>query len=676
MYCIAQDTGAPYVLYNKDSVEKGMPTSTQSNGQWGPGLPQENGYVAITTQQQQQQQHQQQQHQQQSHQNASSSLTGSSDQSNGNRSLDSARKVESSANIVPSSNAEQQQQSTMTSPEPSPYPQQTSLGSNEEDASTQTHDNLPDDSETQHQQQQYDMYSARGSTILSPGSFISYLKQPGIMLTPINPSEAGGDFSNLPDLLNHSSSLGSKQPNKISNDVRLFKCATCGKDFKQKSTLFQHERIHTDARPYGCNECGKRFRQQSHLTQHLRIHANEKPFACVYCERTFRQRAILNQHLRIHSGEKPFGCIECGKRFRQKAILNQHIRTHQGFVGAAVSKKRFKDDVSPHLIHKNGQLWPQDIPFPHEKENDGALENGNQCFSPESNVQFPAYYKDAKGMIHGIFGHAGKTFSEIIQHGRNIGMLLYVRCPICQKEFKQKSTLLQHGCIHIESRPYPCAECGKRFRQQSHLTQHLRIHTNEKPFTCIYCGRAFRQRTILNQHLRIHTGEKPYKCIECGKDFRQKAILDQHIRTHSGERPFCCAMPNCRRRFSTETEVKRHIDNHMNLNSNRKKIDKYCSNKSLSMSEMNSVPPVIKPEFYFPHYSAPPVFNPEQAQYSTPPSQQTPVPASDPSPSPGLSPASRPGSDPGISAPGPRGSGPGPGSPITESAPVQTIPNS
>lgn len=203
-------------------------------------------------------------------------------------------------------------------------------GSNEEDASTQTHDNLPDDSETQHQQQQYDMYSARGSTILSPGSFMSYLKQPGIMLTPINPSEAGGDFSNLPDLLNHSSSLGSKQPNKISNDVRLFKCATCGKDFKQKSTLFQHERIHTDARPYGCNECGKRFRQQSHLTQHLRIHANEKPFACVYCERTFRQRAILNQHLRIHSGEKPFGCIECGKRFRQKAILNQHIRTHQG----------------------------------------------------------------------------------------------------------------------------------------------------------------------------------------------------------------------------------------------------------------------------------------------------------------------------------------------------------
>lgn len=119
---------------------------------------------------------------------------------------------------------------------------------------------------------------------------------------------------------------------------------------------------------------------------------------------------------------------------------------------------------------------------------------------------------------------------DLIQHGRSAGMPLYVRCPICQKEFKQKSTLLQHGCIHIESRPYPCPECGKRFvfckfsiiimncllfnmhqitimiistfnrfRQQSHLTQHLRIHTNEKPYGCIYCPRFFRQRTILNQ---------------------------------------------------------------------------------------------------------------------------------------------------------------------------------
>lgn len=195
----------------------------------------------------------------------------------------------------------------------------------------------------------------------------------------------------------------------------------------------------------------------------------------------------------------------------------------------------FLSDVSPHLIFKNGHhptLWPQDMPYPpdeHEpknEQNNGYADDASQggaesrgCFSPDGTggLQYSSYFKDPKGVNHSVFGaNIGSLqylnsksstgtngqkgmLPDVIQHGRSAGMPLYVRCPICQKEFKQKSTLLQHGCIHIESRPYPCSECGKRFRQQSHLTQHLRIHTNEKPYGCIYCPRFFRQRTILNQ---------------------------------------------------------------------------------------------------------------------------------------------------------------------------------
>ncbi|XP_031357063.1 zinc finger protein 570-like isoform X2 [Photinus pyralis] len=454
--------------------------------------------------------------------------------------------------------------------------------------------------------------------MLGAGSFsaLHYLKQPGVMLTSLG-QETNGPVdqytssmqdlrsATLPDVIQQQHHVGMKQhKNSLGGELRLFKCLTCGKDFKQKSTLLQHERIHTDSRPYGCPECGKRFRQQSHLTQHLRIHANEKPYACVYCERTFRQRAILNQHLRIHS------------------------------------------DVSPHLVFKNGlnpTLWPQDVPFPQDEgkeevtstygdgETNATQPDRSGCFSPgsiASNLQYPAYFKDAKGINHSVFGAAanfgalqylkqsqGGKLPDVIQHGRSAGMPLYVRCPICQKEFKQKSTLLQHGCIHIESRPYPCPECGKRFRQQSHLTQHLRIHTNEKPYGCVYCGRNFRQRTILNQHLRIHTGEKPYKCGQCGKDFRQKAILDQHTRTHQGDRPFCCPMPNCRRRFATEPEVKKHIDNHMNPHAAKSRRNSTGSDSSKQVTPNGILPrgltptTVVKPELYFPQCYAP-SFNP------------------------------------------------------------------
>lgn len=66
----------------------------------------------------------------------------------------------------------------------------------------------------------------------------------------------------MPDILpGHSLHQTTPSPGsmKKGSDLRLFKCLTCGKDFKQKSTLLQHERIHTDSRPYGCPECGKRY---------------------------------------------------------------------------------------------------------------------------------------------------------------------------------------------------------------------------------------------------------------------------------------------------------------------------------------------------------------------------------------------------------------------------------
>ncbi|XP_018575198.1 zinc finger protein GLI4 [Anoplophora glabripennis] len=615
MYCISQDTAAPYVLY-KDGMDR-------AQSQWGP-------QDAYPPPQQQ-----------------TTTGAGSPQQA-----LGPTVPLGVEADTVPP------RDQSLPSPAPSPYPAtQAEPREDEIQPEQPTMDLEPRpasqcfsaDLQQQQQQQAYQQYARAPPPAAPPpvpphmlgaGSFsaLQYLKQPGVMLTSLGPDGSGqlDQYTNmqdlrtasLPDVIQQQHAGLKKNNNGLSGELRLFKCLTCGKDFKQKSTLLQHERIHTDSRPYGCPECGKRFRQQSHLTQHLRIHANEKPYACVYCERTFRQRAILNQHLRIHSGEKPYECPECGKHFRQKAILNQHVRTHQ--------------DVSPHLVFKNGinpTLWPQDVPFPPDegKEEvqstygDGDNSDRTSCFSPNGiagNLQYPAYFKDAKGMNHTVFGggtnfgalqylkqqQPGKSgLPDVIQHGRSAGMPLYVRCPICQKEFKQKSTLLQHGCIHIESRPYPCPECGKRFRQQSHLTQHLRIHTNEKPYGCVYCGRNFRQRTILNQHLRIHTGEKPYKCGQCGKDFRQKAILDQHTRTHQGDRPFCCPMPNCRRRFATEPEVKKHIDNHMNPHAAKTRRDSTGSDGKLPGNGMlpRGLTPttVVKPELYFPQCYAP-SFNP------------------------------------------------------------------
>jgi uncharacterized Zn-finger protein len=148
---------------------------------------------------------------------------------------------------------------------------------------------------------------------------------------------------------------------QTTSDGRIYKCEQCARQFRQKTTLQQHERTHSDTRPYTCLECGKSFRQQSHLKQHLRIHSQEKPYACEFCEKTFRQRAILNQHLRIHSGEKPYECPECGKFFRQKAILDQHVRTHMGEKSSRRSKKKVPTASAESSPLSSGLKPPVDI---------------------------------------------------------------------------------------------------------------------------------------------------------------------------------------------------------------------------------------------------------------------------------------------------------------------------
>jgi hypothetical protein len=84
-------------------------------------------------------------------------------------------------------------------------------------------------------------------------------------------------------------------------------------------------------------------------------------------------------------------------------------------------------------------------------------------------------------------------------------------------------------------------------------------------------------------------------------------------------------MPNCRRRFATEQEVKKHIDNHMNPNTKRNRTAaanaanqeaKNAANAAaaaaqfLSMDNKNNlIPrmgPVVKHELYFPQCYAPP----------------------------------------------------------------------
>lgn len=56
------------------------------------------------------------------------------------------------------------------------------------------------------------------------------------------------------------------------------------------------------------------------------------------------------------------------------------------------------------------------------------------------------------------------------------------QCPLCQKIFNRKTSLLNHIRNHSADKKYVCGYCQKGFSQQANLRNHERIHTNDRPY--------------------------------------------------------------------------------------------------------------------------------------------------------------------------------------------------
>lgn len=109
--------------------------------------------------------------------------------------------------------------------------------------------------------------------------------------------------------------------------------------------------------------------------------------------------------------------------------------------------------------------------------------------------------------------HLPKTSDENLEQKKrnnDYDIRNYV-CDVCQKGYKNKSTLKMHQLTHGEKN-FLCSECGKSFVTKPSLQSHQKVHTKEKPHTCGICNKSFAYTGNFDTHMLLHTGVKKYTC--------------------------------------------------------------------------------------------------------------------------------------------------------------------
>ena len=113
----------------------------------------------------------------------------------------------------------------------------------------------------------------------------------------------------------------------------------------------------------------------------------------------------------------------------------------------------------------------------------------------------------------------------------------------------------------------------KRIRKES--TKETRIKTSpSKKYTtkiiCTNCRKQFSTKTNLKQHLPLHNETQMlFACTHhgCGKAYSRKSNLKVHVATaHDEISKYMCDYAGCNKKFKFNSSLKKHIAKHLNEN--------------------------------------------------------------------------------------------------------------
>ncbi|KAG7468675.1 hypothetical protein MATL_G00145840 [Megalops atlanticus] len=245
----------------------------------------------------------------------------------------------------------------------------------------------------------------------------------------------------------------SSSPNGQLQGHKLYRCALCLKEFKNKQELVK---LDVNGLPYGlCAACMSRGANgQSPVSGGAGGGAGE-------------------------AGEKPpagLRCPECGVKFETVEDLETHVQVDHPEVSPDTSGQKKVTDASPIPKKKTYQCIKCQMTF--ETEREIQIHVANHMIGEPVQLQEEGINHECK-LCNQMFDSPAKLLCHLIEHSFE-GMGGTFKCPVCFTVFVQANKLQQHiFAVHgQEDKIYDCSQCPQKFFFQTELQNHtLSQHT-------------------------------------------------------------------------------------------------------------------------------------------------------------------------------------------------------
>ena len=205
-----------------------------------------------------------------------------------------------------------------------------------------------------------------------------------------------------------------------------------------------------------------------------------------------------------------FYCCYCSTVHMNVFSLSECIRQH-------LQSDRDKFDFTANNVHA---CWRCDETFADYKQ----YELHGKC------------HKDV--FVCDICGVITYTIKKMKEHNSYVhcGLRPY-KCEICDKAFRDRTTLRDHHITHSDIETFLCPHCGKRFKFRQSYNRHLTVLHDPnyiRPCACNICSYRAHTMSKLEMHYEVVHSGKLFPCDICGKQFKCTAKVRIHKRKFHG----------------------------------------------------------------------------------------------------------------------------------------------